>query len=245
VRSTISRYVAEPELGWLAAGVAGVALLGAAFSAAGDTPDPHDPAGEMAAYFAAHRADVLAAGPAGWVGTGLVLVFALHVVSRGIGGGAARSVGVLATAGVGLYLGGLLLALSTLAWASGSAAGGPADPAAAEAVRLLFVTTICASPVAGGSLALLLGVVALAGRTGPWATTWYRLLSGAGGLVAGLAVLGHAEAGFFYADVQQQWVLNILVLWVVVTGVTGWARSARAVGSSVSGNSTPGAPALR
>jgi hypothetical protein len=226
-RSPISRYVAEPELGWLAAGVAGVVLLGVACSAAGDTPDPHDSAASMAAYFAAHRADILGAGPAGWVGTGLVLAFGLHVVSRGVRDRTARSVGVLATAGLAAYLSGLLLALSTLAWSAGPGSGPPADPAAAEAVRLLFVITICASPVAGGARALLLGVVALASRTGPWVSTWYRLLTGAGGLVAGLAVLGHAESGFFYADVQQQWVLNVLVLWVLVTGVTGWLRSAR------------------
>lgn len=72
-------------------------------------------------------------------------------------------------------------------------------------------------------------MVALASRTGPWVPSWYRFLTGVGGLVAGLAVLGHAESGFFYADVQQQWVLNVLVLWVLVTGVTGWLRTARAL----------------
>jgi hypothetical protein len=64
----------------------------------------------------------------------------------------------------------------------------------AEATKALFVPTIMATPA--------------------------RVASAVDAMIAIVRVFGYAETGYLYADVQQQWVGNVLLLWTLVTAAT-------------------------
>ena len=199
---------------WPTVGLAGVVATVVAVASLGDTPDPHDPAPSIAAFFARHRDTVLGVSPFGWIGAALLLAFLLSVAGRLPRRGPARPAARLAAYTFVAYLGGLWLAWTTLAYAADG------TPRSAEPSRLLFIATITASPVAGGAVAALMLTVAVGATSGPLGRRWYRALTAAGGLLAAVAVVGHAEAGFLYPDVQQQSALNVAVLWVLLTAGT-------------------------
>jgi hypothetical protein len=219
-----------------ATGVVGAVATVLGFASLGDTPDPHDPDTRIAAFFADNRDTVLGASPLGWTGDALLLAFLLGVVRELPRRSPAVALARFAAYTFVAYLAGLWLAWTTLAYAADGTSAG------AQPSRLLFIATITASPVAGGAVAALLLTVAVTATDGLLGGRGYRLVTGAGGLLAGAAVFGHAEAGFFYPDVQQQYVANVAVLWVLLTaGVLAASRNAsRATWSpSRSGRSSP------
>ena len=199
---------------WPTVGLAGALATIVSVASLGDTPDPHDPAPTIAAFFVRHRDTVLGASPLGWVGAALLLAFLLAVARQLPRRGPVRPAAQLAAYTFVGYLGGLWLAWTTLAYAADG------TTSAAEPSRLLFIATITASPIAGSAVAALMLTVAAGATAGPLARRWYRAVTAAGGLLAAVAVVGHADAGFLYPDVQQQSVLNVAVVWVLLTAGT-------------------------
>jgi hypothetical protein len=56
---------------------------------------------------------------------------------------------------------------------------------------------------------------------------WWAALSAAGALVASVGMVGFAESGYLYPDVQQQWSAQVLVLWLLVTVGTATVAEVR------------------
>ena len=189
----------------------------AAVAAAGDTPDPHDSAASMGAYFARHRTDFLNAAPAGYVGAaaiaGFVLVLAAEL--RAVDQHMAAVVTVISGLAAAAYLVFLQVAYTSIAFNVG---------AAGTAAAALFLPTILAVPAWGAAVGSMLLTVAYAAWKTRLFPRWYSCVSLLGGLLSLLALAGHANSGYLYPDVQQQYVVNVLLLWLLVTAITGWVR---------------------
>ena len=194
-------------------GLLGVLLTSMGLSGVNDAPDPHDPPSSVAAHFLGFRDDVLLAAAFGVVAAALVGAFVLGLALRLHRAGApvaAVGVAVGATFVAG-YFGGLHLVYTSL-----SAYVAAASP---EASMALFVVTIMATPAFGAATAVILGSAAVGARRGRVLPAWWSALSAVGALAAVLAVGSYADDGWFYPDVQQQVVGNILLVWLVVTSV--------------------------
>jgi hypothetical protein len=202
-------------------GAAVVTVL--ALSAAGDTPDPHDPPASMSAYFVAHRGDIIAAAPLAYVGVLLLLAATFGWARRLHRYGDPTSGVVVAATGTAVagYLVALQVVFTSLAYQVAAS-----DPAG-HTTKALFVPTILAVPAFAAATAALLGAAAVgAVRTGLF-PRWWAVLSGVGAAVASVGVVGFAESGYLYPDVQQQWAAQVLTLWLLVTGVTAGVRELR------------------
>jgi hypothetical protein len=194
-----------------ATGIVGTLLLQGAMSAVGDTPDPHDGAASMAAYFSAHRADVLRAAPFGYLGAVLLLSFALALAERLTDAGQRGAATAVRAGGVGLvgYLVGLEVVVTSLAY---QVAG-----SSAEGTKALFTLTILASPLFGLAAAALLGGAAVGGVRSGLLPRWWGVVSGLGALTAATAVAAFGDGGLLYPDGQQQTVFAVLGVWTLVT----------------------------
>jgi MFS family permease len=190
-----------------------VLLTSMGLSGVGDAPDPHDSSASTAAHFLAKHDDVLTAAAFGLVAAALVGAFLLGLARRLVRAGApSAAVGVgVGAAFVAMYFAGLHAVYTSL-----SAYVAEASP---EAAKGLFVLTIMATPAFGAAIALVLGSAALgAWRSGSLPAWWCGITAGAA-LLAVVAVGSYADSGWFYPDVQQQVVGNILLLWLLVTSV--------------------------
>jgi hypothetical protein len=81
------------------AGIVGFVLALAGFSALGDAPDPHDPAGSVAAYFVKHR-DSMFASTALVAFAGVAIVIFLAVLSTRLTDPVARPIAFAAGGGI-------------------------------------------------------------------------------------------------------------------------------------------------
>jgi glucan phosphoethanolaminetransferase (alkaline phosphatase superfamily) len=196
-----------------ATGIVAVPLTMTGLSGVGDAPDPHDPPASMAAHFLDARESVLAAAPFGYVGAALLLAFVLGLAARLRRGGEDRSATVVSTAG--LLAAGYLATLQ-IVYTSLSYQVAAASP---EATKALFVPTILAVPALGLVVAALLAAAARGGARTGLLPRWWSAVSAAAAAVAAVAVVSYADSDYFYPDVQQQWVGNILLLWTVGTAV--------------------------
>jgi hypothetical protein len=190
-----------------------VLLTALGWSGVGDAPDPHDPPASVVAHFRDVHDDVLLGAALGVVGAVLVGAFLLGLALRLQRGGApAAAVGVGAGAVlVVTYLAGLHAVYTSLAVLV-------ADTSP-EAAKALFVLTIMVTPAVGAAVAVVLGAAATgAHRLGPL-PAWWVVLTALGAGTAAVAVGSYAESGWFYPDVQQQVVGNVLLVWAAVTSV--------------------------
>jgi hypothetical protein len=197
-----------------AVGLAGGLLSSAGLAGIMDAPDPHDPAAGMAAHFLDYRDEILAAAPVGYLGAAALAAFAVGLGRRVYRRGERTAGVVLAGSGgaVGLYFVFLHVVYTTLAYQV--AASSP------DATKALFVSTIMATPAFALAVTGLLASAAYGGyRTGVL-PRWLSAAAALGAAVAAVGVFGHAETGYLYPDVQQQWVGNALLLWVDVAAVT-------------------------
>jgi len=197
-----------------ALGIAGFLLTGMGLSGVGDAPDPHDPASSMAAHFLAFRDDILAAAAPGYLGAAAVTAFAVAIGRRFARHGERTAGAIVAGAGaaVGLYFVACQVIYTTLAYQVAASS--------AEATKALFVPTIMAVPALALAASTMLAAVAYGSYRARILPRWLSGVSAVGAAVAAVGVFGYAETGYLYPDVQQQWVGQTVMLWVLVTAVT-------------------------
>ncbi len=194
-------------------GVLGVLLTVMGLSGVGDAPDPHDSSARTAAHFLERHDEISIAAALGVVAAALVGAFLLGLARRLVRAGApSPAIGV----GVGAMLVATYFAGLHLVYTSLSQYVAEASP---ETAKGLFVVTIMATPVFGAAVALILGSAAVGARRSGVLPAWWCLITAAAGLVAVIAVGSYADSGWFYPDVQQQVVGNILLLWLLLTSV--------------------------
>ena len=179
--------------------VAAVALF-VGLGLLGDTPDTRASNSQIASYFVAHSASVLAAAVLLGVAVAALLVFAASLGSR-VSQSAAT---VVAT----LMLTALVLPYVALAYVVGAEASDAAKP--------IFELTLAATPVLALPLALLVASTGLAQLAA------HRRFGVASLVLAPLLVVSSASfaaSGFFSPDVQQQVVFQGFLVWMVAAGV--------------------------
>jgi hypothetical protein len=197
------------------AGIAGVVLTLSGLSALGDTPDPHDPADSLAAYFVKHR-DAMFTSMTLVTVAGVAIIIFLAVLRTRLADDVARAIAF--TAGVGIVA---LLFLNELIYSALGFSIGRDDPANAKS---LFALTILSSVLLSALVALLLGTVGARRGALP---RWFAYVSFAGAVLVlpGLASFG--DTGFLYADVQQQVVAQVFLVWLLVASIVVWRGPAR------------------
>jgi hypothetical protein len=179
-----------------------------------DAPDPHDPAPSMAAHFLEYRDEILMTAPVGYLAAATVTAFALGL-GRRIYRRGERTAGIVvgaSGAAAGLYFVLLHLVYTTLAYQVAASS--------ADATKALFVPTIMATPALALATTALLGAAVYGAHRTDMLPRWWRVATAMGAAVALVGVFGFAESGYLYPDVQQQWVGNVLLVWLFVTAVT-------------------------
>src|SRR5690349_9212672 len=154
-----------------AAGLLGFLLASAGLSSLGDTPDPHDAAASLAAYFVEHRDDVFTSTALVALAGAAVIVFLAVLCARLSDPIAGR---IAFTAGVGIVA---VLELNELIYAALGYSIARDDPASAKA---FFSLTILATVLLGPLVALLLGTVALCRGAMP---RWFAWVSALGAVL--------------------------------------------------------------
>jgi hypothetical protein len=204
------------------AGIAGFVLTLVGLSALGDTPDPHERAAPLAAYFVDHRTGMFTS-TAFVAFAGVAIIVFLGVLCARMGDRASRFVAF--GAGLGVVA---VLELNGLVYATLGYSVGHDDPATAKS---LFALTIVATVLIGPLVALLLGTVALRHRVLP---RWFAIVSAIGAVLVLPATVSFRDTGFLYPDVQQQVVVQVFLLWLLVAAIVVWtARDpSRRVGGS-------------
>jgi hypothetical protein len=195
------------------AGVAGVVLVIAGISAVGDTPDPHDSASSIAAYFVRNQSAIFASSTLVTVGALAIVVFLAAVRER------LRDVDapVLATltfaAGAGVVA---LLVLNEMVYVTLAYTRGGTDPATAKS---LFTFTIISSTVQAPLCAALFGAVSIGALRHAILPRWFAWTGIVGAVALLPAAVSYGDTGFFYPDVQQQVVGQLFLLWLLIGGI--------------------------
>ena len=196
-----------------ATGVLAALLTATGLTGVGDAPAPFDEATSMAEHFQDVRSDVFLGSSFGLVGAAALTAFVLVIVGRLRETGELRAASS-ATAGLVIVAGYFLVShviYATLAYNVAATS--------AEVTKGMFVATILAVPVFGLGTAALLGGVAVGAWRSRIMPTWWRLVTAAGAAVSLIAVFSYADEDFFSPDVQQQVVGNIVLAWLLITGI--------------------------
>jgi glucan phosphoethanolaminetransferase (alkaline phosphatase superfamily) len=195
--------------GW--AGALGAITLLVAFSALGDTPDPHDSSAQTAVYFQDHRHDVAVGVAIFAVAFALLSVFfAALVVQLRLQPVAATCAGIAAVSTLLLFVLDQVM-YETIAFRVASDTPASAKP--------LFLVTIASVPLLGMTTAVLFASVGYAWRRCALPGRWWSVVSLLAALAVVPSIVSFADAGFFYPDTQQQVVATVLVIWLIGTGV--------------------------
>lgn len=191
-------------------GFVGGLLLLQAVGAIGDAPDPHDPADSVVTYFRAHRNSVYVSTALASAAGPLLVAFLLGLRARVRPGGSIAADTALVA---GLTMLGLLglneLIYLNLAW--------QADMIGAAEAKPLFVFTILSAVVQGPVCATLFVGVSIAASRCRALPRWHVVAGACVGLVVAASAGAFAQRGYLYADVQQQVVGGLFVLWILVT----------------------------
>src|SRR3954467_7643248 len=172
--------------GW--AGVLGAITLLDAFSALGDTPDPHDSSTQTAVYFRDHRHDVAVGVAIFAVAFALLSVFfAALVVQLQLEPVAATCAGIAAVSTLMLFVGDQVMS-ETIAFRVASDTPASAKP--------LFLVTIATVPLLGMTTAVLFASVGHAWRRVVLPGRWWSVLSLVAALAVFPSVVSFADAGF-------------------------------------------------
>jgi hypothetical protein len=196
------------------AGILGFVLALAGFGALGDTPDPHDPAGSVAAYFVRHR-DSMFASTTLVAFAGVAILIFLAVLSTRLDDPVARPIAFAAGAGIVA-----LFELNALIYATLGYSVARDDPATAKS---LFVVTILVTVLLSPLVALLLATVAIRRGVLP---RWFAYVSAIGAVLVLPAAVSFQNSGFFYPDVQQQVVAQVFLLWLLLAAIVVWRSRA-------------------
>lgn len=193
--------------------VASSLLTAIGLAGIGDAPNPRAPSADIAAWFDARHNAVLDHAVIGYAGAALLIATGTQLARR------LRDhelPAAAALANVGAALAAAYLATCHIAW-SVIASDPTIEPATAKTV---FVATVVATPV------LALGVSLLIATTSRLAPKQIMRRAGAGlATVTAIGIVATRPAGWFSADVQQQFVANVLLAWLLVTGVAQiWRR---------------------
>jgi hypothetical protein len=200
---------------WTVAGLAATALVltSLGLSGIGDAPDPHASSRAIATWFTARRSEILHAAPFGYLGALAIVALTVAMVRDAH----ARPAGTSRTRA--LLAGGVVTATylvgAHIAWSSNSYLIAESSPAAAKAV---FVLTIVSIPVFAIGVSLLAGAGALLAVRGA-ARRWWCISSAAIATTASLGIAAIADQGFFSPDTQQQVIGNLLLVWLLITGI--------------------------
>jgi hypothetical protein len=208
---------------------AGVAL-GVGVSAFGDTPDPRWTTDEISNYFVHHRTEVFV----GVVLLGIASMAVLVVVSglatnlhaRGLQT-TARVVQSSATVAVSAILAGMVLPYAGLSYIIGAEAP--------QAAKGLFALTILATPVCAVPLATCIGALAIGMRRAGLARAWFVWVTGFVAIAMATTACSFAASDAFSPDVQQQVLFQLLIIWLILSGVgsrSAPTRGRHAVGSA-------------
>jgi hypothetical protein len=196
-------------VGW--AGVLGAAALLVAFSALGDTPDPHDSSAQTAAYFRGHRTDVATGVAIFGVAFALLSVFFAALLARlRAQPVAAICAGIAAVSTLLLFVV-IEVIYETIAFRVASDTPSSAKP--------LFLVTIAAVPLLGTTSAVLFAATGYAWRRCALPGRLWNVVSFVAAVAVLPSIVSFADAGFLYPDTQQQVVVTVLVIWLVGTGV--------------------------
>lgn len=199
---------------WLDASLALTAtvLTAVGFGGIGDAPDPHEPTGEITDWFTSRRADILLAAPFGYLGA--MTIVALTAVLAG----AHRRTVSTATSRA-LVAGGMVTAAylvgAHVAWSANAYQIAAFSPEAAKAV---FVLTFTSVPVFAAGMALMAGAAAASPSLMTFGR-WWRVASAAVAATSSAGVVAFADHDYLSPDVQQQTIANLLLAWLVVTGL--------------------------
>jgi hypothetical protein len=188
-------------------------LLLAGLSSLGDTPDPHDAAVAVAAYFVRNRSATFTSLSLVALGSIAIVVFLAGLRERMRMADAPVLATVAFAAGSGIIA---LLVLNELIYATIAYTRGGVDPPAAKA---LFTLTIVSTTVQGPLCATLLVAVSIGALRYAILPRWFAWLGLVGTVVVLPAAVSFGDTGFLYPDVQQQVVGQVFLLWLVVGGV--------------------------
>ena len=201
--------VRASSVGW--AGVLGAIALLLAFSAVGDTPDPHNSSAQTATYFRDHRSDVAVGVAIFAVAFALLSVFFAGLLASLRSELLAVTCAGIAAVSTLVLLTGIEVIYETIAFRVATDTPASAKP--------LFLVTIATVPLLGATTAVVFASVGYAWRRSALPGRWWSVVSFIAAVAVLPSIVSFAGAGFFYPDTQQQVVVTVLVLWLVGTGI--------------------------
>jgi hypothetical protein len=197
------------------AGLSAFVLSLIGFGMLGDTPDPHDAAKPLAAYFVEHRTAMFTSMVLVAL-AGIAIIIFVSVLCGGLADGVALRIAY--AAGLGIVA---ILMFNELIYVALAYSIGRDDPSTAKS---LFALTILSPVLLGPLVALLLGTVAVRRGTFP---RWFAYVSAIGAVLVIPAAVSFGDSGFLSPDVQQQVVAQVFLLWLLVASIVVWRSPLR------------------